>query len=342
MLHNFDAIKIELCHRWKRDITMNSPKSPPPTYFQAWLERKNIPWVVVIIVLPSMIFFSELPYGLLLNDNGVERNGVYASVIIAYSLISVAITRYFLNKVIISLQPLTDDFKLDTDKKLNFEWQLALIVSVSMTFLSISTMPKLSGYEGGIELWLFAGGTAIANAVLGWILFMLTASVTHITKIVSSVVVVDIFDTTPFYPVAQWCLAVAITIMGVVTIATLFLQESILTSVNLATYTIALLVGIFVFFAGMWSTHQLMQKNKKGEIKKLNHQLSKLHIEILSRMERNELEQAEPFLTTSARLSTHKKLVEEIPVWPYTMGNLGGLLTSVSIPVIINIVLRFF
>ena len=320
---------------------MNSSKNPPPTYFQAWLEQKKIPWVIVIIVLPTMIFFSELPYGLLLNDNGVERNGVYASIIIAYSLISVAITRRFLNKVTISLQSLTNDLKLNMDKKLNFEWQLALIVSISMTFLSISTMPKLSGYENRTELWLFIGGTAIANAVLGWILFMLTASVMRITKIVSSVVVVDIFDTSPFYPVAQWCLAVAITIMGVVTIATLFLRESILTSVNLVTYSTALLVGIFVFFAGMWSTHQLMLKNKKEEIKKLDHQLSKLHIEILSRIERNELEQAEPFLTTSARLSSHKKLVEEIPVWPYTMGNLGGLLTSVSIPVIINILIRF-
>ena len=313
----------------------------PPTYFQTWLERKNIPWIVVIIVLPAMIFFSELPYGLLLSGDGVERNGVYASIIIAYSLVSVAITRFFLNKVIVSLHPLTDDFKLDTDKKLNFEWQLALIVSISMTFLSISTMPKLSGYEGGVELWLFIGGTAIANAVLGWILFMLTASVMRITRIVSSVVVIDIFDTSPFYPVAQWCLAVAITIMGVVTIATLFLRESILTNVNLVTYSIALLVGVFVFFAGMWSTHQLMLKNKNVEIKKLDHQLSKLHIKILNSMERNELEHAEPFLTTSARLSTHKKLVEEIPVWPYTMGNLGGLLTSVSIPVIINILIRF-
>ena len=321
---------------------MTLSKIPSATYFEDWLEQRNIPWAIVIIVLPTIIFFSELPYGLMLSDGGVERNGAYASVVIAYSLASAAMSRFFLNRVFFSLQPLTDNFQLDKEKKLNFEWQMALTTSLAMTFLAIKTMPELNGYQNGIELWLFIGGTAIANAVLGWVLFMLMASVRRITKIVSSVVVTDIFDTAPFYPIAQWCLTIAASIMGAVTIATLFLRESILSNVNLVTYAIALFVGIFVFFAGMWSTHQLMQKNKNEEIKKLDQQLSKLHVEILSRMERNELEQAESFLATSARLSSHKKLVEEIPVWPYTMGNLGGLLTSVSIPVIINILLRFF
>ena len=321
---------------------MTLAKIAPPTSFEAWLERRNISWVAVTIVLSAMIYFSELPYGLKLSDSGVERNGGYAAIVIAYSLTCVAVARVFLKKVILSLQPLTNNFKLDEEKKLNFEWQLVLITSVLVTFFSVRTMPELAGYRNGIELWLFIGGTAIANAVFGWILFTLIASAKRITSVISRVAIRDIFDTTPFYPVAQWCLVVAISIMGAVTIATLFLKENILTDVNLFTYAIVLFVGVFVFFAGMWSTHQLMLKNKKKEIKKIDHQLSKLHVEILNRVERNELEQAEPFLATSARLSSHKELVEGITVWPYTMGNLGSLLTSVSIPVIINILLRFF
>ena len=202
-------------------------------------------------------------------------------------------------------------------------------------------MPELSGYDGGIELSLFIGGTALANAVLGWILFMLILSVRQITKLVSRVVVTNIFDITPFYPVAQWCLAVAVSIMGVVTIATLFLKEDMLLEINLITYAITLFVGIFVFFAGMWSTHQLMQRIKQEEIKKLDHQLSKLHIRVLKMIEGDEIEEADPLFIASSRLAAQKKLVEEIPAWPYTMGNLGSLLTSVSVPVIINILLSF-
>ena len=320
---------------------MNSSETRPSTHFEAWLERRKIPWLVVVIILPTIIFFSELPYGLMLSEGGVKRNGAYAAVIIAYSLICVAVIRFFFGKVFLSLQSLINDLKLVEKKEMKFEWQAALITSAALTFFSVNTMPEVSGYEGGIELSLFIGGTALANAVLGWILFMLILSVRQITKLVSRVVVTNIFDITPFYPVAQWCLAVAVSIMGVVTIATLFLKEDMLLEINLITYAITLCVGIFVFFAGMWSTHQLMQRIKQEEIKKLDHQLSKLHIRVLQMIEGDEIEEADPLFLASSRLAAQKKLVEEIPAWPYTMGNLGSLLTSVSVPVIINILLSF-
>ena len=52
---------------------MNSSETHPSTHFEAWLERRKIPWLVVVIVLPAIIFFSELPYGLMLSEGGVKR-----------------------------------------------------------------------------------------------------------------------------------------------------------------------------------------------------------------------------------------------------------------------------
>ena len=323
-------------------MTTISPEIYPPTRFEAWLERRNISWLIVILLLSGIIFFFELPFSLKPGTGGIYRTSVYAATIIGYALACIAIVRRFLKRVIRSLQPLMDDAKTDEGKSLRFEWQSALIVGLVMVTIFVTTAPQFVNSQGEIEVWLLVGGVFIANAVFGWVIFALFAGANQVTNVVSKIIVRDIFDTAPFRPVAHWCLAIAVSIMGAVTIATLFLREEMFTEFNMVTYAFALIVGVFVFFAGMWSTHQLMLKNKQREIKKLDLQLSRLHEEILNMVEMNELEGAKPILETSAKLSAHRELVEDIPVWPYTLGNLGSLFTSIAIPVMINIVLRIF
>jgi hypothetical protein len=319
---------------------MNLSESHLPTQFDAWLKRKKIPWAVVIILLSAIIFFLEFPHSLKLGDSGVLKNAGYAAIVVSYGLTCLTASRYFLKKVNLSLQPLTDNFRKNEKKGFGFEWQISLLTCVVLTSLFLITFPDFAQVSREKTFWLFAAGTALANLAFGWIMFSIMSGANQITKLVSVIDLKNIFDRTPFYPVAQWCLAMAASIMGAVTIATLFLREDMLIQINLFTYAIALFVGVFVFFAGMWSTHLLMKRRKQEEIKKLDYQLSKLHNEILKKMDENEAEKAETFLSLSAHLSAQKKLIEDVPVWPYTIGNLGGLLTSVSVPVIINILLR--
>lgn len=321
---------------------MNSSKRYPSTRFEAWLERRNISWGIVITVLSVMIFLGEFPYSLKLGNDGVYKNAGYAALIVAYALICLVIGRQLLNKVFLSLQELITDFDLTEKDNLGFEWQSVLLTCLLLTSVFLMTSPETAKSRGDFTFWFFAGGTALANLAFGWIIFSIMAGVKQITTLVSRVSVKNVFDTMSFRPVANWCLSMAISIMGAVTIATLFLKDDMLMDINLFTYAIALFVGIFVFFAGMWSTHELMQKTQKEAIKKIDSQLSRLHNRILEMTEADEFDDAQSLLSTSASLAAQKKLVEGVPVWPYTLGNLGGLFTSISVPVLINIVLRLF
>jgi hypothetical protein len=182
----------------------------------------------------------------------------------------------------------------------------------------------------------------IENLILGWIIFSLLASMNVITHFISQVHNTNIFDTSPYRSVAHWCLVVEISIMGAVTIAMLFLQQEMMDSVNLITYVVLVLLGVLIFFGGMWSTHLHMLTNKEKEIGRINEELHRLHMEILATMKDRDLERSQALMAASADLATHRDRIERVPDWPYTIGSLGGLASSVVIPVIINLLSKIF
>jgi hypothetical protein len=154
--------------------------------------------------------------------------------------------------------------------------------------------------------------------------------------------VVNIFDPTPYRPVANWCLTVAVSIMGAITIAVLFLGEDVMSGVNLVTYVIAGFLGIFVFFGGMWSTHQHMLKNRESELSRINAELLALHREIMTKVNNREFDSSRMLMDATTGLTTHKQVVEKADTWPYTIGSIGGLATSVFVPVFINFLGKIF
>jgi len=152
----------------------------------------------------------------------------------------------------------------------------------------------------------------------------------------------NIFDVVSFRPVAHWGLSVTVGVMGAITIAVLFLCEDMIDMVNLVTYLIAGLLGVFIFFAGMWSTHQHMVMNKEAELSHINCELLALHREIVANVNSRDLNSSRMLMDASNSITSHKHMVEKAAEWPYTVGSFGGLASTIFVPVVINVLGKIF
>jgi len=266
---------------------------------------------------------------------------IYDVVIEGYALTAWAVTRNFLTLTLMAILPLTNGQTKEPTLS-HREWQFSFGIGVPLTIAVVLTNPNVSEHLSEITTWLYVFSQLIENSLLGWIVFAMLSSANQITHYISNAKNTNIFDATPFRPVAHWCLSVAVAIMGAITIATLFLQDNIFDSVNLITYTIAGVLGVFVFFAGMWSTHQHMLKNKEREINRINTELLSLHSEIMLKVNQRELDASRVLIEASNALTNHRVQVEKAAEWPYTVGSIGGLATSISVPVIVNILGKIF
>jgi hypothetical protein len=227
-----------------------------------------------------------------------------------------------------------------SNNKPNWEWQITFGFCIPMVLIAIFTNPLLYETLGKPTTWGYIFSQLIGNAVTGWVIFVTLASAREITNFVSSSTSTNIFDSSPFRPVANWCLFVVIQVMGSITIASLFLGSGLLSVANLAHFGGGSFLGILAFFAGMWSTHQHMLNAKRKELNRINAELLALHHEILAKVSNRELNASRSLMESSASLMAHKAMVEKANDWPYTIGSLGGLVTSVTIPVLINILSR--
>lgn len=313
----------------------------PITWLERTLSKTRIPWGVFILMLCAFLFAIEISYSLRADVNGLLGIAVYDVVIEAYTLAAWAMIRSYLAQSLKSLGPLIENFT-EPPSAFHREWQFTFGIGVPLTLMVVLTNPLVNNSLNDITTWLYILSQLIENSILGWIVFALLASANQITHFISQATIINVFDSSPYRPVASWCLSVAISIMGAVTIAVLFLQEELLNGVNMVTYIIVGLLGIFVFFAGMWSTHQHMLNNKEREINRINIELLALHREIITKVSGRELDSSRMLMEASTGLESHKQMVEKTEDWPYTIGSLGGLATSVVVPVAINFLAKIF
>jgi hypothetical protein len=55
-----------------------------------------------------------------------------------------------------------------------------------------------------------------------------------------------------------------------------------------------------------------------------------------------EFDTSRMLMEATTGLTTHKQVVERADTWPYTIGSIGGLATSVFVPVFINLMSKIF
>ncbi|MFN8433991.1 MAG: hypothetical protein U0V18_08215 [Anaerolineales bacterium] len=307
----------------------------PVNWLETSLKKRNIPWILFILLICAFLFAIEASYSLRPDVDNFVGIAVYDVVIEAYALGAMGVVRSFLTQALAAIYPLIDNYQEITPTP-HREWQYILGVGGVLTVIAVTTNPLVSNSLNEPTTWLYILSQLIENSLLGWIVFSLLASVGVITHFISQVKTANIFDSAPYRPIAHWCLVVEISIMGAVTIAMLFLQQDMMSSINLVTYIVIGILGVLIFFGGMWSTHQHMLNNKEKEISIINQELHKLHQEILAAIRDKDFEKSHAYSETSADLVTHRERIEKVPDWPYTIGSLGGLASSVVIPVAIN------
>lgn len=313
----------------------------PVTWLETKLKERNISWGLFVLLLCTFLFAIEISYSLRSDVNNLKGIVVYDVVIEGYALTVWAVTRRMLTLSLKAIRPLIGEF-VEPPRALHREWQFAFGVGIPLTIVVVLTNPIVSATLNDYTTWLYILSQLIENSLLGWIVFALLASANQITHFISQATSTNIFDASPYRPVAHWCLSVTVVIMGAITIAALFLGNDLMSTVNLITYTIAGLLGIFVFFAGMWSTHQHMQKNKENELARINNELLALHREIMTKVNSREFDSSRMLMDASNGLTSHKHVVEKAEEWPYTIGSLGGLASTVFVPVFINILTKIF
>ncbi len=310
-----------------------------------WLETKvrnlKISWGVFVLLLCVFLFAIEVAYSLRADVNKFVGIAIYDVIIEGYALTAWAVIRSSLTQSLKAIRPLIENYT-EPVPGLHREWQFSFGVGIPLTLMVVLTNPVVNASLNEPTTWLYILSQLIENSLLGWIVFALLASANQITHFISQATIINIFDPTPYRPVARWCLTVAGSIMGAITIAILFLGEDMMSGVNLVTYIIAGVLGIFVFFGGMWSTHQHMLMNKEREINHINNELLALHREIMTKVNNREFDASRLLMDASGGLTNHKHVVEKADEWPYTIGSIGGLATSVLVPVFINLLSKIF
>lgn len=311
----------------------------PALRLERLLRRLHIPWAAFALTVAAAVFLLAAPPSLALGPNKLVEFAVHDGAITAYVLLIWPLSKYLLAKSLAPLSALAGEDPLATAPTFSArEWQLPILLGLLLTGLDNSDTENFLS----LDPWLFLLSGFLTYASITWAVYAVFASARQVSHFVSRVVTVRVFDVSPFRPVANWCLSASVMIMTGLSLSVLFLGGDFLIAQNLIVYILASVLGVVVFFAGMWSTHALMAGQKDHELRRVNAELQALHHELLGRVRERDLEAARSLLSASESLTAHKERIAKLPEWPYTVGNLGGLASSFLLPLLFNFLNKLF
>ncbi len=303
------------------------------------LVRFKIPWAVFAIIAAVMVFLLSSKPSLELGSDKLLEYAVHDAIITGYVLLMWPLSKFLLTKSFRSLTSLTaEDPALSLPPSSAREWQLPLVFGLVMAFIDNSDTENFLS----LSPWLFIISGVITYGAIAWVVYAVFVSARQVNHYVSKVTQVQVFDVSPFRPVANWSLSISAMIMIGLSISLLFLRGDFLDVQNLVVYILTSIMGVVVFFAGMWSTHALMAYRKEQELARINAELDSLHHETLEKIKNRELESSQALLQTGEALTNHKIRLEKLPEWPYTFEDLGGLVTSMLLPYLLDIIFKLF
>ena len=181
----------------------------------------------------------------------------------------------------------------------------------------------------------------IVFALIAWFLHTTFSSMSLITNLVQKTNPSNIYDPTPFKPIAQWSLVISLSIITVLTLEVLMAYQFRADPIRWGIRISFLIFSMVAFFATMWSTHKVMAKNKYIEIKRINDLLAEIHVELIEALSQRQSNNAESLASLNEILNKEKASLKEIQEWPYTSQNLGGLISSMTIPIVISFIKTF-
>ena len=171
--------------------------------------------------------------------------------------------------------------------------------------------------------------------MLAWIIYNGIASSRLLNKVCRLPMTLDIFNT-GLVPVARYSMGITFAFIGGISISLIFQSfESLLVWPNITIYAILVCVTIALFFFSMWSTHNLMARNKRREYDLAQYNLEEVTNELKQATLKGKLEGIEKLYSAVAAWGIYERRVREAPEWPYNPNILRRLFVSVFIPCIV-------
>ncbi|MEA3334301.1 MAG: hypothetical protein U9R25_00210 [Chloroflexota bacterium] len=154
---------------------------------------------------------------------------------------------------------------------------------------------------------------------------------------------IDIFDLSPFEPIARYSLVMALAFVGGSIISVLF-SNPLAGGVDLralAVYAVLAVVAVLVFFLGMRDTHRVLAKTKKEELKTVDRKIIGLFRSLPAGEEGAQNRDFEAAATELNLWSAYEKRLKGARTWPYNTGMMRALLLSVCLPAATSIAQHF-
>ena len=171
--------------------------------------------------------------------------------------------------------------------------------------------------------------------LLGWISYVSLADSRQFAELYRQPLDVDVFDPTPFEPIARLGLGMSLAFIGGVTLNVLFNPDprKFLSIESLMTYGTSILVAVLVFFLTTLDTHRVMAKAKEEKLKLVRRHLSDTFQELQQRAGEAQLQDMEALSDSITVWLAYEKRIEDAPAWPYTTDILRNLLMSTLLPI---------
>ncbi len=209
------------------------------------------------------------------------------------------------------------------------EW---IAIGIGVLLGIINSLPTSFGENAPWLKIYWIVGLALMDGLLAWIIYGSFMSTRLNTAIHRQPLKIDIFDVAPFETFGRHSLTLALAFVGGITLSLLctFQVESLYAIEFWAMYIFMALVTVLIFFLSMRPTHQVLNREKKRELKAV--QARMLHDS------RNLMFSSDPnqdVSRTAAQinaLKVYEGLVKDTQTWPYNTRMLRTLFVTVLIP----------
>jgi len=183
---------------------------------------------------------------------------------------------------------------------------------------------------------------ALMFSLLGWLAYITFASVLRLSHLGRRQLKWDIFNAEAMSPIARWSLGISLAWVGGISLSLVFQsQETLILGFNIIIYAVLVLVAFLVFFLSMWSAHNVMAGAKKKELAIVRNNLVEASHEFKNILVKGPRNGMESLSSTIATLETYRRLVQEIPEWPFNANILRRLMASILVPAIVYIIKIF-
>jgi hypothetical protein len=328
-----------------KSAATESTAARPSTFLEKLVDRLSQPHAIFALGLTTILLLVCAAYldGVLaqLFDAGFWRLNFLGPPITVYLLLVSRFLSRIGNQAVDAFRPVValdhDEFErlraTAASPKPRREW-LAVSLGGLIGFMRRRAGPGL--LEGFRWTTLYVVLTGMLEwGLLGWVVYRTLVNIRLFSKLHRQPLNIDIFDPTPFEPVARMSLGMSLAILGINTLLLLLTPDrTILVSImGIILHSALILLAVLVFFLAMADTHRVMAEAKEQKLKLVRRNLLVTFQELEERTTTGQLEGMEALSDSITAWLAYEKRIEEAPEWPYTTDTLRNLIVSTLIPI---------